>query len=249
MDADRDEAGDRPRAPALEGEFVRLFDRDPGLLADMDDATARFLHEHQSVPSVRLGPGPWHPPTHRASARQWLGLIVLEGFLVRPLTAGHRRIGDLAGPGDLLRPWDRLDWEGLVQTPSAYTVLSPVTLAVLDQRFSAVAGRFPQLMGALLSRSHRRSWQLAAAVAIGDAGTTEDKVRSLLTYAADRWGRSEDGGRLLPGQLTPRALAWALDAGEPTVRAALDRLSAAGALQVRGERFVMSAGAGSGRTA
>ena len=203
--------------------YVRLFERDPTLLARVDRVQAASLRDYGTVPSVRLEPGAWHPPTHRHSARQWLGLLVLEGFAARPVVISGRRVHELVGPGDLLRPWDHESWSGLVDAPGAWPVLAPTTLAVLDHQFAGVACRSTQLMNELLRRSLRRASQLAAGVSIAEMPELDAKVSALLGYLSERWGPS-DGDAVDSPQLTPTAMAVVLQADRGAVAAALERL-------------------------
>jgi CRP-like cAMP-binding protein len=222
--------GDGPTPPQND-DYVRVFEHDPGLLDGTDRVTAGFLREHGTVTAVRLAAEPWHPPMHRASTRNWLGLLVLDGLLLRPITVGRRLVHELLGPGDLLRPWDHEQWEGVVRSHTPWPVLTPVTLAVLDQQFTAVAARTPSVVGALVSRSLRRSAQIAAAVAILDAPEPHLRVWGVLAHVADRWGEAEEGGVVLPAGLTDAAIASVLDSGEDEVTAALERLAREGAVR------------------
>jgi CRP/FNR family transcriptional regulator, cyclic AMP receptor protein len=197
--------------------YVRIFDADPALLRDVEPEQAAFLREHGAVPAVRLDPGPWHPPTHRSSARRWLGLLVVAGFCVRPLEIAGRRVSEVVGPGDLLRPWDDEAWPGPARPGGAWTVLCPATIGVLDQAFAAVARRSPELIGCLLERSLRRAHNVAAGVAIAEEPDDERRVRALLDCVVDRWGR----GRA--AQLSDTALAVASRTDVPTVAHALQR--------------------------
>jgi hypothetical protein len=221
-------------------DLVRVFERDPDLLEGTDDVTAAFLREHGTVPAVRLGIGPWHPPMHRGSTRNWLGLLVVDGLLSRPMTIGRRSVHELLGPGDLLRPWDHERWEGVVRSHTPWPVLTPVTLAVLDQQFTAVAAKTPAVIAALVSRSLRRSAQIAAAVAINEPDELHLRVWGVLAHAADRWGEGDDGGVRLPSGLSDAAIAVVLDAPYAEVAAALDRLGRDGAVRRDATALVFS---------
>jgi hypothetical protein len=222
---------DRQHSPRPDVEaYVRVFERDPALLEGTDGATAAFLREHGTVPAVRVEPGPWHPPSHRASTRHWLGLLVLDGLLMRPLTIGRRRVHELLGPGDLLRPWDHERWEG-VRSHSPWAVLTPVALGLLDEGFTAVAGKNHSVLNALVSRALRRSAHVGAAVAIQDQDEPHLRVWGLLAHAADRWGRPGEQGMVLPAGLTLRAIAVAVGVDEASAGDALERLGREGAVE------------------
>jgi len=215
-------------AESRRDDLVRLFDRDPSLLQRVDAVTAAFLRDHGAVPSVRLEFGTWHPPLHRASTRQWLGLLVLDGFLGRPMTVGGRPVVEPLGPGDLLRPWDHEASAGLVQPRTPWLVLAPVTLAVLDQRLADVACRTPQFVTELLCRAFRRQTAVAAAVAIADTPDLEDRAAALLAYLADHWGEPHAEGALLPADVDEVLVAMALRVERHESDAVLEALVARG---------------------
>ncbi|MDQ3740859.1 MAG: hypothetical protein M3389_07930, partial [Actinomycetota bacterium] len=116
---------------------------------------------------VRLPEGPWEAEHALGSSPGDLGFLVVEGMLSRDLKVGRHGCAELLGPSDVLRPWDVDDGSAApVRHDSSWRVHQPARLAVLDARFAALAGRFPPLVAELLSRTLRRSRELAVLLAI-----------------------------------------------------------------------------------
>src|SRR5947209_17924063 len=56
---------------------------------------------------IDLEPPHWDPQGISEKAnRDWLGLYLVEGLMIRHVTVGKRPACELFGPGDLFRPWD-----------------------------------------------------------------------------------------------------------------------------------------------
>ena len=159
-----------------------------------------------------------------------LGYLVLDGTLVRDVRLGARWCTELLGPEDFLRPWEDLDPVGGVAGESAWTVLEPVRLAVLDDRFAAVAGRWPELMHELLGRTIRRSRHLNALRALSGIPRLDARLILLMRLLAERWGRVSLEGVTLNLPLTHETIARLAGAQRPSVTTALGRLCAAGHL-------------------
>src|SRR4051812_50030667 len=88
-----------------------------------------------------IEPGEWHPPA-TANGAGSLGLLVLDGFLVRHVRVIDRPPAELLGPGDLLHPWEPDHTEPFV-AGARWDVLEPARVAVLDRRFAAGVGPRP----------------------------------------------------------------------------------------------------------
>src|ERR671914_191129 len=90
--------------------------------------------------------GPWHPRVPRNGARSHLGLLVLEGLVLRRVTLGERKGAELLGAGDLLQPWVRQMPYDTLDAEPGWEVLEPALLA-----FQHVASHIPGLEGRLLA--------------------------------------------------------------------------------------------------
>src|SRR5687768_6939381 len=130
--------------PVAQG--VRVLDADPDLGTRL--AGDRFEQARQALVARTEGisRGVWRPEAHNApEANGGIGLLVLEGVVVRRLSLGHRSCAELLGPGDLLRPSQDGYNELLAPFSVSFRVIEPLMLALLDNRFAARASRFPEM--------------------------------------------------------------------------------------------------------
>jgi CRP-like cAMP-binding protein len=201
--------------------------------ADLARAIPEELHE-RVAPQLRvrletLDGGEWDPartPIHPHG----LGLLVIEGLLVRDLCVESRRCAELLGPGDLLRPSSD-------PTPGAESVSAelcwqvagtPARIAVLDGRVSHLLCRFPALVNDLLDRVLARSRALQFQLALTQMHGVDRRLELLLWQLADRWGRVTLDGVVLPLDLTHEMLGKLIGARRPSVTTALGRLAERG---------------------
>jgi CRP/FNR family transcriptional regulator, cyclic AMP receptor protein len=215
-------------------EEVRVFDHDPDLLIGLDDRTAELLRRRVVVPQLRLACGPWSPPAEGDRLAGGIGLLVLDGLVCRCIRLQGRDCSELLGAGDLLRPWDAPD--GPFAGPTSWRVLQPTTVAVLDERFAAVLGRWPRIVSTLIGRSALRSRGLATNLAIAHIRNAETRLLTLLWLLADRWGRMTPRGVVLPLALTHELLGQLVCLHRPTTSSALQRLVRAGEIARRPDR-------------
>jgi len=207
---------------------------DSVLVLEEDPDLGRWLgaEEHAAAaavlraPVARWGRGPLDPATLAPAEPPTLGLLVLEGFVVREVVVAGRRFAELLDDGDILRPWDPADEDAALTAPEAsWTVLVPLRLAVLDRAFAQTACRWPGLVEGLMTRMLRRSRWLAALLAINGRPRVDNRLLALLWHMADRWGRVTPAGVVLPLPLTHDLLARLVGAGRPTVSSALTTLA------------------------
>jgi CRP/FNR family transcriptional regulator, cyclic AMP receptor protein len=204
-------------------ELVRILDADPGLGQALD-AEERALAARYAVAEVlRLEPGPWDAGRVDPEPGR-LGLLVLEGLIKREVRIAGSECAELLGEGDLLRPWDG-DSGGFTQVGGGFEVLEPTRIALLDRRFAAAAGRWPELVDAILGRCVARSRALAFHMALSHLNRVNVRLLALFWHLADRWGRVGTAGVIVPLQLTHRTLAQLVGAQRPSVTTALGALA------------------------
>jgi CRP/FNR family cyclic AMP-dependent transcriptional regulator len=168
-----------------------------------------------------------------------IGLLVLEGLLIRRVGVGARFGAELLGEGDLLRP-------GLDEAPSTlpltigWLVLEPTRLAILDERLTRQLMIYPELMGALFGRAVQRARALAVNMAIVHQARVDVRLHMLLWHLAGRWGRVRSDGIVVPLRLTHSVLADLVAARRPTVTSALSELARQGAVRAIGEGWLLS---------
>ena len=209
-------------------DLIRVFDLDPDLLAGIAEPTAGHLRARMAARRVWVERGPWHPTISAAERNQHLGLLVLDGLLVRTLRLVGRECSEVVGPGDLIRPWDGDDLGGSVYCASEWRALQPATLASLDGHFAARIARWPAITAALLTRSTRRSRALVHQATIAHVRRAETRLLLALWQLADRWGRVTPRGVVVPVPLTHQLLAQMTCLRRPTVSAGLGQLAHAG---------------------
>jgi hypothetical protein len=140
---------------------VALLDADPDLAnglepVERDEAGARAVATVIEIDSAR-----WDPIAIAPEGREdWLGLLLLDGLMIRQVTVGKRSACELFGPGDVIRPWDAgADYDPLA-IAVAWLVLEPTRLAVLDtgSRCASLAGRVSRAGSSAASSSAPAIW-------------------------------------------------------------------------------------------
>jgi hypothetical protein len=218
-------------------DIVRVLDVDPELADGLEPADLAVARPRALARSAWLEPGPWQPLADEWDHRGHLGLLIVEGFLTRSLQIGATRCAELLGPGDLLRPWVRVDVESSIPIEGGWQVLEPVHLAVLDRRFGAAVSPWPEITAAILDRMMARSRWLAFHLAVAHLRRVETRVLVVLWHFADRWGSVRSDGVAVRLNVTHALLAAIVAAERPTVTLALSRLRARGLVERTGERL------------
>lgn len=216
-------------------DVVRVFQDDPDLLAGIDTRTAELLRRRAVAERMDLPCGPWSPPIGDGNYTRGLGLLVLEGLVCRSICVHGRDCPELLGAGDLLRPWEPAG-AGVDDGESTWRVLQPTTLAILDERFTALVSRWPSVMVAFVARSTQRSRALAVQLAIAHTRQAETRLLALFWHLAERWGRVTPRGVVLPLPLTHELLGQLACLHRPTASTALQRLVRAGEIARRSDR-------------
>jgi hypothetical protein len=218
---------------------VPLLQVDPELAGRLPEATVAAAAPVALAATEWLEAGEWRPrhphPDERASH---LGLLVIDGFLARRVHVLDRPVTELLGRGDLLLPWEPERTEPFV-AGARWEVLEPARVAVLDGRFTALLGRWPEITVALLGRAVSRSRAFALTLAIGQLVGVELRLLALLWHLAERWGVRDDGATVLPVHLTHQMLASLVSAQRPTVTRALGHLSDEGLITRRDDGLLV----------
>jgi CRP/FNR family cyclic AMP-dependent transcriptional regulator len=207
-------------------DWVLLLDADASLAAAAGPDTLAEALPVCLARSRWLDPGAWQPPDDLGGPG-WLGMLVIDGFVVRQVDVVGRPATELLGPGDLLRPWEP---DRTTPFPSRvrWHVLEPCRIALLDERVCAAVGRWPDLSAALVGRAVARSREHAIALAAGQIPSMRLRVLVVLWHIAGRWGERRDAGTVMPMRLTHELLANLASAQRPSVSHALAALRRAG---------------------
>ena len=215
----------------LEEPPVSVAREDPELFYGLDASAHREARSRAVAPALRLDPGPWDATLSGVGdAAGHMGLLVIEGLLIRTTRLQRQAHSEVIGPGDLIRPWERHD-ESSTRYVTSWTVVESARIAVLDPAFSRWACRWPTVIGAIVGRAMRRSQSLALQLAITDTRRIDERLMLLFWHLADRWGRVRPDGVLVPLRVTHDVLAELVGAQRPTVTTALQRLVREGRLK------------------
>jgi CRP-like cAMP-binding protein len=209
------------------GDEVLLLDADRELAHMLSESEAAAARPSVRVATARLARGPWEASREYGDSR-WLGLLVLEGFLARETRCGEDAALELVGPGDLLRPWDHDGDYTLPMIETAWKVLEPTQLALLDERCVQAVARWPALAVAILSRTGRRTRWFAGGLAISAHPRIAVRIAELFRQLAQRWGRQHGEVVLVPLRLTHEEISQLIGANRPSVTVALGELREAG---------------------
>ena len=212
--------------PEVGGGSVQLLEADPDLGRGLDAFRVREIGERLFVRAISASPGPWSPGRLLSTGSRPIGLLVLDGLLVREASVGDQSCAELLGPGDLLRALDDRDAEILLPRSVEWTALTHSRLAVIDQALAVRAAQWPEIFAALVERAGRRADRLAVTQAIANLKRVDDRLLALLWCLAERWGRPVPGGVLVNLRLPHRTLAGMVGARRPTVTTALGQLTA-----------------------
>lgn len=203
----------------------RLFDLDPDLLEGLGGHRLEAASRELAVGLERLPPGMWRPASNEYGAQGGVGLLIVEGFMLRRLQLGHRAAGELLGPGDLLRPWQD-DGEHAVYPFSAdWRVLQPMTVAILGPGFTRCLAAFPEVTGELVGRAMARSRRVTGQLVLAQLGSVRDRILLALWHLADEWGRVGPEGIVLAICLTHEMLGLVVGARRSAVSTALGALA------------------------
>ncbi len=212
---------------------LQLLNLDPELARDLDPRRAREAAHRLYARALEIPRGRWTPSSALLDGSRPIGLLILEGLLVREATVGDHPSAELLGPGDLLRAWEDDDTEELLPRTIEWSALINTRVAVIDHAFAVRAAQWPEVFAALLDRAARRAERLVVLQAIAHLTRVDDRLLALLWCLAERWGRVVPGGVLVSLRLSHRTLAGMVGARRPSVTTALGQLMARGELERR----------------
>ncbi|MBV9423921.1 MAG: Crp/Fnr family transcriptional regulator [Solirubrobacterales bacterium] len=208
-----------------------VLDRDPDLGEDLSPDEFAVAQRHAVARIVHYPKGPWHASDDDFDAVGSLGLLVVDGLLVRKVTVGERSCAELLGPGDVTQPWLRVGAETSVNTEVSWQVAQSLRLAVLDRAFAARVARWPEIPAAVARRAMLRVYWLSFHLAVCHMRRVDDRLMLVLWHFADRWGRVTPRGIKIPLPLTHNLLGLVVGAHRPSVTSAIRSLTDAGHLQ------------------
>lgn len=211
---------------------------DPDLAEAIPASRREEVANACTLPEIRVPAGPW--PTHDAVDREGFGMLVLQGLLIRRAGVEGRFGAELVGRGDVIRPWQ--DESGTLTLPlfTTWIATEPTRLALLDERFAVLLGRYPALAGRVLGRAIRRARHLAVNMAIVHQARVDVRLHMLFWLLASRFGRVRGDGVFVPLRLTHAVLAELVAARRPTVTSALSMLARAGQIRALEDGWLLA---------
>src|SRR3954447_21932158 len=215
---------------------VQLLKVDPELARGLAVPRAREAAERLYTRAIDVPRGRWTPQPWLTGGSQPIGLLVLEGLLVREATVSNHPCAELLGPGDLLRAGDDNDGEQLLPRTIEWAAATSARVAIVDQALAVRMAQWPEIFAALMARPARRAERLVVTQAIAHLTRVDDRLLALLWLLAERWGRVVPGGVLVSLRLPHRTLAGMVGARRPSVNTALGQLIARRALGAGGDR-------------
>lgn len=205
-------------------QFVYVLDHDAGLRSALPASERARCRQHAVAAVFELAGGEWDG-THVQGLQPELGLLVLEGLLIRDVAIADARCGELVGPGTLLRADDDRGADAPMHHEVGWRIIEPARLAVLDRRFLRVAAHWPALTAALVARAIDRAHDLAVMISIHSLKRVDARLLVFFWHLADRYGKVTADGVLIPHALTHRQLALLVGAQRPSVTSALGTLA------------------------
>ncbi len=221
---------------------VALLDEDSDLAADIPADEVSLARERAVARTLRIEPRSWDPSELCAQAEPgWLGVLLLDGLLLRRVRVGRRSACELFGPGDLTRPWDSDGEYDPLPITVDWIVLRPTRLALLDTGFVLRTARWPTITSQIVGRVAQRARYLALTQAVTHLPRVHARLLILFWLLAERWGRVTPSGVYVTLPVTHEVLAMLVGAQRPTVTIALGRLTRAGFLvRERPERWLLT---------
>jgi CRP/FNR family transcriptional regulator, cyclic AMP receptor protein len=194
--------------------------------------------EHCTATEIRVPSG--DGVSEASPLQNGIGILVLDGLLIRRVGIDGRFGAELLGEGDLLRPWQWETDSPTLPLETAWSIVQPARLALLDADFvKRCIGTYPELSAPLVARAMQRARNLAVNMAIVHQARVDFRLHMLLWHLAGRWGRVRSEGTVLRMRLTHAVLADLVAARRPTVTSAISELVRSGLVRSSGDEWVL----------
>src|SRR3954454_12539932 len=218
---------------------VHVLVHDPDLAAGLEGERLRRAERELVAATPATIGGPWEAEESGESVRGGIGLLLLEGLVVRRVGRTGRYGAELLGPGDLMRPWQHDGEDVTLPFDTAFRVIEQLVFALLDLPFAARAAPYPEVGSALIGRAMQRSRTLVVNMAIAHYPRIDRRLLMLMWHLADRWGRVTPEGIRMPLRLTHQMLADLVASRRPSVTSALQQLTREGHISKLGDAWLL----------
>lgn len=212
---------------------VALLEVNPDLAVDLTADQAQLALDALVLPAIRIQAGQWDSEACANDERvtgSLIGLLVIDGVVVRETTLGRHVSAQLCGPGDLLKLRSAHD-QSCFPASTNVSVPGTAVLALLDDRVLGASRRWPRLGGRLLAQAITQAGDAGAHQAISQLPRVEDRLLALFWHLADRWGHVLTDGVRIDLPLTHETIGRLIGARRPTVTLGLGALRTEGLLQ------------------
>jgi hypothetical protein len=215
-----------------DAQVVRVLEHEPELAGGLSGEDLELAGRYLVARTEVLEPGEWRAPWPGAEDPSGhIGLLLLDGLVMRAQRVGSVVPAELLGSGDIVRPWQEGDEGSSLASEPRWQVLQRTRVAILDRRFARIAGRWPEVVSALMDRGVQRARLLSFQMGIGHLRRVDARLLLLFWRLSDRWGRVTPDGVVLPLGLTHGWLANLVGAQRPSVTTALGTLTNAGRIE------------------
>jgi CRP/FNR family cyclic AMP-dependent transcriptional regulator len=223
----------------MSSHLVPVLVQDPDLAGGLDGDRLRRAERELIASTFVAFEGPWDPEEAAESVRGGIGLLLLDGLVVRRVGRTGRYGAELLGPGDLMRPWQHDGEDVTLPFDTSFRVIEQALVALLDLRFAARACAYPEVGSALIGRAMQRSRTLVVNMAIAHYPRIDRRLLMLMWHLADRWGRVTPDGIRIPLRLTHQLLADLVASRRPSVTTALTQLASEGHISRVGDAWIL----------
>lgn len=213
---------------------IRLLEYDPELGATLRPERRAEARASARATLVTIERGE-HAVGELAGGRDSAyGVLLVDGLLNRTVMLEGVISAQLLGRGDLVRIGGAASG-ALLPSTVRWTVIEPLTAAMLDEAFLLTVRRWPELVAALFERVAAQEERRDVHRALSQLPRVADRVLALLWLLAERWGQVTSDGVAVRLRMTHELLGQLVGAKRPTVSLALKQLEADGAIRRRAD--------------
>lgn len=223
----------RVRNLGIEIDRTCVLDADPELRNGLDPAALPAQRRASCALTCSLPAGRFVGAPGMFDLEGGLGLLIVDGLIIRQILAGDVEILELIGPGDVVRPTVEMDRGAAPCDPGEWTVLRRARVAIMDRSFALAVSAWPEIAANIGDRVAMRVSWMAFSTAIRGIRRVDRRLLAMLWSYADRWGRVTPDGVVLELELTHQQLAGLVGARRPSVTTALSMLERNGELHRR----------------